>query len=261
MAVFLSKALSIPTSLHLSMGAILRFAFNEAQRNPDYAKMLADRYHISSESDIFSCVDADAKLIAKVNRFMPNLKEYFGDKRIQAKGISQLDWLEFCTQNGLLVPDRWTKCFIESRIEISEDIQDQSFILDGYPRTVAAAKHLISYLNRYKIPIIKLLHLSISKQEMMLRAKQRERDDDTEGSLRSRYVFYVENVQPSVDYMKRVLGANKVALIDAHQPVFTNSGNASHFDLQASIANVAMDSLFSMGIPRDICRDLVRQHV
>ena len=135
-----------------------------------------------------------------------------------------------------------------------------AFILDGYPRTVAAARHLLSYFAKADIPVIKLLHLSISKQEMLLRARQRNREDDDGEALRSRYLFYVENVQPSVDFMKKEIGAGKTALIDAHQPVYQPVNGRMEFDLRASIANVAMDSLWSLGIPRAICQDLVRLH-
>lgn len=258
-SAFLSKALTIPTEYHLSMGEILRYSFHHARQDREYERLLAERYQISGESNIFACVDSSRALSSKVKRFMPGIIKHFGEKRVE-QGISQLDWLEFCTLNGLLVPDRWTQCFIESRLETSEKIRNSSFILDGYPRTVAAARHLLSYFAKADIPVIKLLHLSISKQEMLLRARQRNRKDDEGEALRSRYLFYVENVQPSVDFMKKEIGAGKTALIDAHQPVFKRTNGHLEFDLRASIANVAMDSLWSLGIPRVICQDLVRLH-
>lgn len=259
-AAFLSKALTIPTTHHLSMGEILRYSFHHARQDLKYGRMLAERYQISDDSDIFACVDSSRKLTTKVKKFMPGLIEHFGKAQVE-KNISQVDWLEFCTLNGLLVPDRWTQCFIESRLENSEKIRTSSFILDGYPRTVAAARHLLAYFKRADIPVIKLLHLSISKQEMLLRAKHRSREDDEGEALRSRYLFYVENVQPSVDFMKKALGASNTALIDAHQPVYKRVNRKLQFDLRASIANVAMDALWSLGIPRVICQDLVNQHL
>ena len=259
-ASFFSKALSIPKGNHLSMGEILRYSFRNANQDRKFAKMLAERHSISARSNIFACVDSNKKLTAKVNRFMPAIVDHFGERRV-GKGISQLDWLEFCTLNGLLVPDRWTQCFIESRLDTSERLRNQSFIIDGYPRTVSAAKHLLKYLQQAEIPVIKVLHLSISKQEMLARAKQRNRADDDEESLQSRYRFYVENVQPSIDYIKKELGANQTALIDAHQPVYQRNNGEMNLDLKSSIANVAMDSLWSLGIPRIICQDLVTQHL
>ena len=258
-SAFLSKALSIPAAHHLSMGEILRYSFHHARQDRKYERLLAERYQISSDSNIFTCVDSSRALSNKVKRFTTELVQHFGAKRVE-QGVSQLDWLEFCTLNGLLVPDRWTQCFIESRMETSEKIRNSSFILDGYPRTVAAARHLLAYFAEASIPIIKLLHLSISKQEMLLRAKQRNREDDDGEALRSRYLFYVENVQPSVDFMKKEIGAGKTALIDAHQPVYKKTEGGLEFDLRASIANVALDSLWSLGIPRIICQDLVRLH-
>ncbi len=258
-STFLSKALSIPAEYHLSMGEILRYSFHHARKDREYERLLAERYQISGNSNIFSSVDSSRALSSKVKRFMPGLIQHFGTKRVE-KGISQLDWLEFCTLNGLLVPDRWTQCFIESRLEISKKIRNSAFILDGYPRTVAAARHLLSYFAKADIPVIKLLHLSISKQEMLLRARQRNREDDDDEALRSRYLFYVEKVQPSVDFMKKEIGAGKTALIDAHQPVYKKVNSCMEFDLRASIANVAMDSLWSLGIPRVICQDLVSLH-
>ena len=65
-----------------------------------------------------------------------------------------------------------------------------------------SSKHLIAFLRRFNIPVIKVLHLSISKQEMLSRATKRGRADDDEASLLSRYQFYIENVHPSVDYLK-----------------------------------------------------------
>ena len=259
-SVFLSKALSIPASHHLSMGEILRYSFYRARQDREYEQMLAERYQISGNANIFSCPDSSRALTSKVKRFMAGLTKHFGAERVE-RCISQLDWLEFCTLNGLLVPDRWTQCFIESRLEASKEISTSSFILDGYPRTVAAARHLLTYFAKANIPIIKLLHLSISKQEMLLRARQRNREDDAGEALRSRYLFYVDNVQPSVDFMKKELGSGKIALIDAHQPVYRRTNGHLEFDLRASIANVAMDSLWSLGIPRVTCQDLVRQHL
>ena len=76
---------------------------------------------------------------------------------------------------------------------------DSPFILDGYPRTVAAAQHLLGFLGSVGLPVLKVLHLSISKAEMSARAGKRGRADDNEEALRRRFEFYVENVQPSVD--------------------------------------------------------------
>ncbi len=65
-------------------------------------------------------------------------------------------------------------------------------------------------------------------------------------SLERRYQFYIENVQPSIDYLKLRLGLNKVALIDAHQPIY-NDGDI--IDIENSIKQVTLNVLNALGLP------------
>ena len=254
----LSKVMSIPPESHLSMGEILRTTFQRAKNEKSYAKLLADNYKISATSNIFDCIDASDDLSKKVLSYIPDLELYF-KRHDMDKFTSQLEWLEFCTMNGLLVPNRWTQDFISAHIEHSPEFKTHPFILDGYPRTVKAAKHLLGFLRRFNIPVIKVLHLSISKQEMLSRATKRGRADDDETSLLSRYQFYIENVHPSVDYLKTELGSEAIALVDAHQPVYRQIGDEKIFDLEKSILNVVASSLRSLGVSRMTVNDLLDQ--
>lgn len=257
-AVALSKVMSIPQEAHLSMGEILRTTFQRAKNEKSYATLLAENYKISGTVNIFDCVDTTDDLTRKVLNYVPEMELYFKRKEMD-KFTSQLEWLEFCTMNGLLVPNRWTQDFIAAHIEHSPEFKTHPFILDGYPRTVKAAQHLISFLKRFGIPVIKVLHLSISKQEMLSRATKRGRADDDETSLLSRYQFYIENVHPSVDYLKTELGSDVIALIDAHQPVYRQVGDEKVFDLEKSILNVVASSLRSLGVSRMTVKDLLDQ--
>ncbi|MES2614659.1 MAG: nucleoside monophosphate kinase [Bdellovibrionota bacterium] len=254
----LSKVISIPPQNHLSMGEILRNTFQRAKNEKSYAKLLESSYQISANSNIFNCVDTKEELTKKVLNHLPEMEKYFGRNDLE-KFTSQLDWLEFCTMNGLLVPNRWTQDFISAHIEHSNEFQTEPFILDGYPRTVKAAEHLLSFLRRMNIPVIKVLHLSISKQEMLSRATKRGRADDDEQSLLSRYQFYVENVHPSVDYLKSELGHDAIALVDAHQPSYKIVDNEKVFDLSKSILNVVASSLRCLGVSRLTVKDLLSQ--
>ena len=255
-AAALCRIMSIPPSDHLSMGEILRTSFQKAKNDPSYGTLLSERYRISAKDNIYDCVDTSDHLTNKVRSLLPDLENYFG-KTGMDKFTSQLEWLEFCTMTGRLVPDRWTQEFVAAHIEHSSGLKDRPFILDGYPRTIAAAKHLLEFLRRMSIPVIRVLHLSISKQEMIIRATGRGRADDDEASLISRFNFYIENVQPSVDYMKRELGSQAIALIDAHQPVFDETPGGKKFNLEESIRNVSASSLRALGVPRVILRDLL----
>lgn len=265
----LCEVVSIDPTRHLSMGEILRTTVERSKRDPGFAKLLAEKYDLSRETSIFDCLDTDDELTDKVKRYLPDLERHFGrtpsrfiSDEVSGKAeVSQLDWLEFCTARGLLIPNRWTQDLISAEIDraLTADTEgvDSPFILDGYPRTVAAAKHLLAFLESVGLPVLKVLHLSISKAEMSARAGKRGRADDNEEALRRRFEFYVDNVQPSVDYLKTELGGDRVALIDAHQPAFDLVDGRRVFDLSRSIDNVVSTSLRALGVPNVIVRDLI----
>jgi len=239
----LCKFLSIPKERHLSMGEILRRTIIKAKVDDCFRNKLSQNYGISYNNPILDVNKNMADTIKKVESYRGELEVFFS-KTINK--ISQLDWLEFCVNKGLLIPDEWTEKIMDAAMENSTELNKGIFILDGYPRTVAAAEKLLETFNKAKIPIIKVLHLSITKHEMISRALNRKRDDDTTESLERRYNFYVDKVQPSIDYLKAKIGASRVALIDAHQPVF-NADKTLNVD--ASIHNVVLSAIQSLGLP------------
>ena len=262
----LCELLSIDNSRHLSMGGILRNTVDNAKTDEKFAKMLEEKYSLSGSVSIFDCIDTTDELSEKVRRYQPQLLAYFGRESDGPDSpVYQLEWLEFCTVHGLLIPNRWTQDLISAAIDTilqpgadgSSENFEKPFILDGYPRTIAAAEHLLGYLDSVNVPVLKVLHLSISKTEMSLRAGKRGRVDDNTDALNSRFEFYIENVQPSVDYIKTELGGPTVSLIDAHQPAFTDDGDGRKFHLQNSIDNVVSTALRALGVPRVIVRDLI----
>ncbi|WP_225034107.1 hypothetical protein [Paraburkholderia sp. XV] len=99
--------------------------------------------------------------------------------------------------------------------------------------------------------------MSISKQEMLQRAEKRQRIDDNSSFLLKRYEFYVESVQPSVDYLKERLGPEKTALIYAHQPDYDEIDGIKTLNLTRSINNVVHSSLVSIGVSRILSDALV----
>lgn len=252
----LCRTLSIRPEAHLSMGDILRSTFRGAKDDPSFARLLADKYQLSADTNIFDCVDTTEGLTAKVLSYQADLEKYY-QKSGMDQFTSQLEWLEFCTMNGLLVPNRWTENFVAARIEQARATREETFILDGYPRTVRAAEHLLDFLSSMNIPVLKVMHLSISRQEMMSRAQARGRADDDDASLHKRFQFYIENVQPSVDFMKTKLGSNRISLIDAHQPVYKQTDQGLTFDLGASINAVVHSVMRALGVPRVVLNDIL----
>jgi len=248
----LCSLLMIDSERWLSMGDILRHTYEHA-RDPAFVGMLESRYQISDKVPILDCRDSTPDLARKVEQQAQPLTALLKEKRGTAadwRTASQLDWLEYCTTHGLLVPNRWTQALIEAHLEGLPDLDSKPFLLDGYPRTRVAAEHLLQAFGRLGVPVSKVLHLSISKQEMLNRALLRGRIDDDENSLLKRYEFYVESVQPSVDYLKEALGTEAIVLVDAHQPQYRFEDGERRFDLAHSIDNVVRSALRGLGVPR-----------
>jgi adenylate kinase family enzyme len=239
----LRRFLSIPKERHLSMGDILRRTVRKAREDDSFRERLASAYNISDKISVFEETENRVENISKAKKHEEELRLFYNGRVT----ISQLDWLEFCVIEGLLVPDEWTVNIINATFEDSEEFQKEIFILDGYPRTIKAAEELLNTFVKFNIPIIKVVHLSISKDEMIKRALGRKRFDDKKESLERRYQFYVENVQPSIDYLKVRLGSSKVTLIDAHQPVYNEQDN---IDIKKSIKQVTLNVLESLGLPK-----------
>jgi len=230
----LCKFLSIPEDKHLSMGEILRKTINKANEDSSFRLILEEKYNISDKVSIFDPDKNRSEVITKANFYKDKLHNF-----------SQLDWLKFCVTNGLLVPDEWTVKIVEALFENTPDLKQGIIILDGYPRTIAAAEYLLKTFNRLEIPIIKVLHLYITKEQMLYRALNRNRTDDTKESLERRYQFYIEKVQPCIDYLKACLGIEMVSLIDAHQPVIENG----QINIDASIHKVVTSVMQDLGLP------------
>jgi adenylate kinase family enzyme len=248
----LCELLSIERDRWLSMGDILRRTYERA-RQPDFVRLLQERYSISDQVPILDCIDSTPDLARKVEDQAIALAADLARKRgapADWRTTSQLDWLEYCTTHGLLVPNRWTQALIAADIQQLPALDRKIFLLDGYPRTRVAAERLLEDLAALDLPVLKVLHLSISKQEMLHRAGLRARIDDDTASLIKRFDFYVESVQPSVDYLKEQLGSDRIALIDAHQPHYTVQDGASRLDLKRSIENVVRSALRGLGLPR-----------
>jgi len=248
----LCALLSIERDRWLSMGDILRRTYERA-RQPDFMTLLRDRYSISDQVPILDCVDSTPELARKVEEQAAPLAAILSEKRgapANWRSATQLDWLEYCTTRGLLVPNRWTQALIAADIQQLPDLDRKIFLLDGYPRTRVAAQRLLEDLAALNLPVLKVLHLSISKQEMLHRAGLRGRIDDDRDALMKRFDFYVESVQPSVDYLKEQLGSDRIALIDAHQPHYETREGVTQLDLQRSIENVVRSALRGLGLPR-----------
>ncbi len=237
LATSLCRFLSLPEDHHVSMGDVLRSTIESARQNAETRQMLSEQCGIDEHTLVMDPASNSPELIAKVQRHLKG----------QSESPTQLDWLEHCVKAGLLIPDDWAERIIEAQLRSNVAIHDSIFILDGYPRTRAAAESLLQLFDDLGIGVIKVLHLSITKAEMKSRAQSRGRPDDTDEALDLRYEFYIDHVQPCIDYLKECLGTDRVALVDAHQPAYSSSGS---LDLDRSIRAVTVSALGALGLPR-----------
>ena len=235
----ISSFLSLSGSQHVSMGDVLRKTIATARADESFRRGLAV-LGIDSDTSIF---DERRNSIGLVMKARGQATDFHSSGHTE---VSQLDWLEYCVTKGLLIPDDWAEGIIESHFRNSPNLQDGIFVLDGYPRTTVAAEKLLHLFDKAGIGIIKVIHLSITKAQMKIRAESRGRTDDTEEGLDSRYQFYVEKVQPCIDFLKSRLGPSKIALVDAHQPVSRTDGS---IDVDSSIRAVTMSVIEALGLP------------
>ena len=123
---------------------------------------------------------------------------------LQPEGFaSPLEYLLHCVTNGLLIPDAWTQAVIERHLHTrSEQAPNGLWALDGYPRTVGAARHLIEALERTATPLLGAVHLCVSDSVAMQRLLTRGRADDSTTAILERLEFYRHSVVPTLDWLK-----------------------------------------------------------
>jgi adenylate kinase len=145
---------------------------------------------------------------------------------------NQIAHLEHCVQNGLLIPNAWTQTVIEHEISTRQNLRDHSWAMDGYPRRIDAAKHLLEALEKHGIPVLGTIHLAICKANMIQRLLARGRTDDTVEAIENRYAFFQTEVLPTLEFLKHK--GIPVFEIDTNRP-----------DLEPE---VAVDRIFEMVI-------------
>ena len=94
---------------------------------------------------------------------------------------------------------------------IKDNLKDDNFILDGYPRTLNQAKIM-------KIKIDKVIYLKSDKEHLIKRLKKRakmeNRKDDNEDILEQRIKLYNKETKPLLDFYK-----DKLIIIDGNKEI------------------------------------------
>jgi adenylate kinase len=106
---------------------------------------------------------------------------------------------------GDLVPDEIVIDMVMQRLSQSDC--EKSFVLDGFPRTVAQAEALDTKLAEAESPLAAALFFEISEEELFRRLAGRSaalhRSDDTEQTIRHRLEVFAIKTRPLVDYYER----------------------------------------------------------
>ena len=173
------------TSAHVSMGDLLRDVIRAASEHPE------------SRAEIEASLADD-------------LPAHWSGSR--------LGYLEHCERHGLLVPNAWTQAIIERQLERSEALRFGRWTLDGYPRRVGAAEHLLHVLGRLEVPVWRVLSLEISEAEALRRLMSRGRADDRADAIQERFRVYQESVLPTLDFLTARLPAGAVVRVNAMAP-------------------------------------------
>lgn len=106
---------------------------------------------------------------------------------------------------GQLVPDEVVIGMISSALDENPDAK--GFLFDGFPRTPAQAKALDKLLKLKKAPIVAMLALDVSEEELVKRLLKRgetsgRSDDNNENVIRARIVEYRTKTAVVADYYK-----------------------------------------------------------
>lgn len=114
---------------------------------------------------------------------------------------------------GRLVPDEVVIGMISSAMDSNPDAK--GFLFDGFPRTAAQAEALDKLLELKGHPVLIMLALDVSEEELVKRLLKRgetsgRSDDNNEDIIRARIVEYHNKTTPVADHYKKL---GKVAFI------------------------------------------------
>ena len=146
------------------------------------AQMLADELKLSR----ISLGDILREEVAKNSSLGQEVKGYMGE--------------------GLLVPDE-----LVSRV-IEENIGDDGFILDGYPRNIDQAKNLDNILDKNDSNVDVVLYLDIDEEIILDRLVKRGRGDDNLEVIKKRWQVFQDECFPILDFYR---DKDKLVTIDA----------------------------------------------
>jgi adenylate kinase len=114
---------------------------------------------------------------------------------------------------GDLVPDEVTNEMVHRRLEESD--ARAGFVLDGFPRTVAQADVLTSYLAEQDTELDAVLEFQVPEDVVLERLLARGRADDSADVIHNRFDVYRSETAPLLEYYTdRLVQVDAVGTID-----------------------------------------------
>jgi adenylate kinase len=163
------------------------------------------------------------KLIAQYNLFHISTGDMF---RFELSNNTELGKLaRSYMDKGQLVPDSVTISMLEKRVE--ENPHVKGFIFDGFPRTIAQAEALDSFLMGRGQSISGLIELAVDEDEIvkrvLLRGKTSGRaDDNDESIIRKRIAVYRNETTPVATYYGKSGKSFKIEGVGSINDIFEN---------------------------------------
>lgn len=99
---------------------------------------------------------------------------------------------------GRLVPDETVIGVVKERL--TDPDCAGGFLLDGFPRTLAQAKVLDTYLTACSAPLDHVIELIVSEDVLIQRMLARGRADDTREAVAKRFEEYALQTKPLSEY-------------------------------------------------------------
>jgi len=122
--------------------------------------------------------------------------------------------------NGQLVPEELTYKVLTNYLV---KIDNQSFIIDGFPRNLNQGKFIENYLATQNQPLDLIIHLDVTFEEIQARRAARgaefqdkSRTDSTPEAIASRQKFYDDNNGLIMDYFA---AKNLLFRVDGNRPI------------------------------------------
>ena len=105
--------------------------------------------------------------------------------------------------SGKLVPDEVTNEMVRERL--TEPDAAAGFLLDGFPRNIAQAEVLDTFIGRDGHKLDAVLEFRVDEEIVVERLLARGRTDDTEDVIRHRQEIYRSETAPLLDYYRDIV--------------------------------------------------------